>query len=175
MVLRRVAFAAPSPRPEEYASYFGAPVAFGAGVDELVFDRSLLDAPLRTADRTTAAALGAHGRALCPDLKAPDPFLDDVRDAARRGLERGDACVATTAARLGLSVRTLQRRLGELGASYSALVDDVRRETALQLVGRRPTTEIALTLGFSTPAAFFRAFRRWTGTTPRAHAAALRT
>jgi AraC-like DNA-binding protein len=175
MRLRRVGIVGPAPRvPAAYDAWFGAPVAFEAHVDELVFDRALLDSPLRTADRATAAALGTHGRGICPELQAPDPFLDAVRDAARRGLERGDARVATTASRLGLSVRTLQRRLGELGASYSALVDDVRRETALQLVGRRPSTEVALMLGFSTPAAFFRAFRRWTGTTPRTHVAALR-
>lgn len=175
MRLRRVNLAGPAPRDAAaYRAFFGAPVVFDAPVDELVFDRALLDAPMRTADRATAAALGTHGRGICPELEAPDPFLDAVRDAARRGLERGDARVSTIASRLGLSVRTMQRRLGELGASYSALVDDVRRETALQLVGRRPATEIALVLGFSTPAAFFRAFKRWTGTTPRAHAAAMR-
>jgi AraC-like DNA-binding protein len=174
LVFRRVGIAAPAlGDPAAYASHFRATVVFEAPVDELVLERSQLDVPLRTADPATSVALCNHGRGLCPDLQAPDPFLDDVRDAARRGLERGDAHVRTTAAALGLSARTLQRRLGDLGVSYKTLVDDVRREMALQLVGRRTTAELAQMLGFTTAAAFFRAFRRWTGTTPRAHLVAV--
>jgi AraC-like DNA-binding protein len=172
MAFRRVCFTAAPPRdPSLYASHFRAPVFFDAPVDEIVIDAGLLDAPLLTADPAVTKAMSTQ-----PDTHADGraPFLDDVRETVRRALERGDAQVGKAAAALGLSVRTLQRRLGELGASYTALVDDARRDLALQLVGRRSTNEIAELLGFSNPGAFFRAFRRWTGTTPRAHLAAAR-
>ncbi|HEY8088691.1 MAG TPA: AraC family transcriptional regulator [Polyangiaceae bacterium] len=172
MAFRRVCFSAPPPRdPGLYESHFRAPVVFDAPADELVLDSSLLGAPLRTADPTVAQAIGAWPGATTTE-PGRDSFVAEVREAVRGALERGDVHVGTTAATLGTSVRTLQRRLGELGVSYTALVDDARRELALRLVGRRTTTEVAALLGFSNPGAFFRAFRRWTGTTPRAHLAA---
>jgi AraC-like DNA-binding protein len=170
MAFRRVCFTAPPPRdPELYTSHFRAPVLFDAAVDELVIDAALLDAPLLTADAAVSRAMSSHPP---PRDDAHASFLDEVRESIRLGLERGDVRVSMTATSLGLSVRTLQRRLGELGASYTALVDDARRDLAMQLVGHRSTAEITVLLGFSNPGAFFRAFRRWTGTTPRAHAAA---
>jgi AraC-like DNA-binding protein len=74
------------------------------------------------------------------------------------------------ARRLALSARTLHRRLAEEGTGFSALVDEVRRTRALALLedGKLAASQAAFLLGFQDPAAFFRAFRRWTGTTPRA-------
>jgi AraC-like DNA-binding protein len=75
------------------------------------------------------------------------------------------------ARRLGVSARTLQRRLGEQGTSFAAIVDEVRRDLARREValGKRSFGEIAFLLGFSQASAFDRAFRRWTGSTPSAY------
>jgi AraC-like DNA-binding protein len=168
---RRACFTKPPPAdPALYVAHFRAPVVFDATVDELVLDARLLDAPLRTADPAVARLLATQ---TAQGPRGGDAFLDDVREAVKHGLERGDVHVAATAASLALSVRTLQRRLGELGMPYSSLVDEARRDIALQLVGRRTTGELTRLLGFSNQGAFFRAFRRWTGTTPRAHVVAL--
>ncbi|MGZ8336908.1 MAG: helix-turn-helix transcriptional regulator, partial [Allosphingosinicella sp.] len=69
---------------------------------------------------------------------------------------------------LGLSRQTLYRRLKEEGTTFAALVDGVRRRVALRLVREQALSvkQIAYRLGFSDPAAFSRAFKRWTGSSP---------
>ena len=70
-----------------------------------------------------------------------------------------------------MSGRSLQRALQQEGTSYHALLDDVRHEMAVQQLALpgRATAEVAFLLGFSELSAFYRAFKRWTGTTPAAH------
>jgi AraC-like DNA-binding protein len=69
-----------------------------------------------------------------------------------------------------MSSRTLQRRLADEGVAFAALVDEVRRELALELVRdrARPLGEVAFLLGYAELSPFLRAFRRWTGKTPAA-------
>ncbi|MBN8558825.1 MAG: helix-turn-helix transcriptional regulator, partial [Burkholderiales bacterium] len=71
---------------------------------------------------------------------------------------------------LGVSERTLARRMQAQGLSFTALLDGVRRDAALQAVAHstRALADIGLALGFAEPAVFWRAFRRWTGCTPQA-------
>jgi AraC-like DNA-binding protein len=75
-----------------------------------------------------------------------------------------------------MSVRTLQRRLHHWGHSFKGIVDDTRREVAIKRLtaGGTSVTETAFLLGYSDLAHFTRAFRRWTGTTPREFAAVKR-
>ena len=76
----------------------------------------------------------------------------------------------TVAKRLGLTSRSLQRRLKDDGTSFQTLREDVRRELARRyLDDGLAIAEISFLLGFSEPSAFFRAFKRWTGETPLAH------
>jgi AraC-like DNA-binding protein len=76
--------------------------------------------------------------------------------------------LAQVARQIGMSARTLQRRLGEHGLDFKGLVDDTRRRFALNYLRDRANTptEIAYLLGYSEVSAFNRAFRRWTGSTP---------
>ena len=86
----------------------------------------------------------------------------------REGMS-GDGPELQSAARaLGMSVRTLQRRLSEEATSYQDLVDAVRSEIAITAVREtdRPLSEIAASIGYSDLRPFLRAFRRWTGQTP---------
>ena len=71
---------------------------------------------------------------------------------------------------LGVSERTLQRRLTELGRSFSDVVEDFRHEEAARLLATPgiPLVEVASRLGYAEQTSFTRAFRRWTGTTPGA-------
>lgn len=73
------------------------------------------------------------------------------------------------AEKLALSPWTLQRRLGQLGLSYSALLDEVRQIDAIRLLteANRDISEIAILLGYTETSAFSRAFRRWFGMSPR--------
>jgi AraC-like DNA-binding protein len=78
------------------------------------------------------------------------------------------------AGRLHLSVRTFKRRLAEQGTSFRALLEEVQRIDAIELLSRRhvPLARIAEELGYADPANFTRAFKRWTGMTPSAFLAA---
>lgn len=77
---------------------------------------------------------------------------------------------------IGLSSRTLQRRLKYCGVEFEALRDETRRGEALLLIasGRYTATEIAYMVGYSDQAHFTRAFKRWTGNTPSAYRAAIK-
>ncbi len=170
MAFRECAFAhAPAAEVARYEAFFGAPVSFDAMRDVLVFDAVLLTHPLKTADPAVAAMLDAHGRRLAVDTAGHDPALDDLRRKISARLEDGTPSLAELAHASHTSARTLQRRLSDRGTSLRALVDDVRREAAQELLARPDTeiSEICFVLGFSDPAPFYRAFRRWTGTTPQ--------
>lgn len=80
----------------------------------------------------------------------------------------GSCTIEAVATALGLSVRTVQRRLESEGTTFGALLDETRREAALEYL-RDPQIaikEAAYRVGFSEPSTFYRAFRRWTGATP---------
>jgi AraC-like DNA-binding protein len=83
-------------------------------------------------------------------------------------LESGDVGIDRVARHLGTSRQTLYRRLKAEGVTYEQVLDGLRRRLALRLVRERALSvkEIAYRLGFSDPAAFSRAFKRWTGASP---------
>ncbi|MEO1115443.1 MAG: helix-turn-helix transcriptional regulator, partial [Pseudomonadota bacterium] len=76
--------------------------------------------------------------------------------------------IADVAARLGLSARTLQRRLAAQGHAFQDLVDEARQELAVRLLRRTDyaLAEVAFLTGFAEQSAFTRAFKRWRGETP---------
>lgn len=151
----------------KHRAFFGAPAIFGAKRTELVFEKTALDVPLETADANLRAILveaAEEKRARRP--KEP-PLTDQVRRALRAALCNDDAQLETVAKRMGLTGRSLQRRLKDEGTSFQALRETTRRELADRYLGEDLSlSEIAFLLGFSEPSAFFRAFKRWTGLTP---------
>jgi AraC-like DNA-binding protein len=154
----------------EHRRIFQCPVRFGRERNELRLDLAVLDLPLDDA----APDLGEYLRRRADRLLAlssPKALLDDVRLAVREGLPSGHPDVATLARRLGTSTRSLQRRLAEEGTTYATLVDEVRRDAALELLADRHVTveEAAFLLGFADARGFRRAFERWTGQPLRGH------
>jgi AraC-like DNA-binding protein len=99
-----------------------------------------------------------------------------VKALLRAEVSMRDASAARVAKRLGMSVRTLSRKLDEESTSYRALIDETRRQLAVRDLTQtaRPITEIAYQLGFASSQSFQRAFRRWTGTTASAYRAGAR-
>jgi AraC-like DNA-binding protein len=82
-------------------------------------------------------------------------------------LPDGGATLRASAAALGMSERTLQRRLHAEGTTFEDLVDGVRRARALAyLDAQLPIAEVAYLLGYAEPSVFHRAFKRWTGRSP---------
>jgi AraC-like DNA-binding protein len=128
-----------------------------------------LDRALGTADAVAASALEAEAVRRSESLAPRDPFLDRVRAGIAADLRDTTKGLPELARDLGVSDRTLQRRLREHGTSLRELLDDVRKEVALRLLreGASATT-VAYELGFGRPQAFHKAFVRWTGQTPGA-------
>lgn len=156
-----------SSEAERHRAFFGAPVVFGARHTEMIFDRDVLDLPLATADENLAAILvpaAEEKRARRP--KEP-PFTDQVSRALRSALSTDDAQLGAVAKRMGMTGRSLQRRLKDEGTSFQDLREKTRRALASHYLAEDLSlSEIAFLLGFSEPSAFFRAFKRWTGKTP---------
>lgn len=154
----------------ELARVLGIEPKFAAEYDALVFPRECLDRPLCTADRLASDVLDRTFQDLERQV-ARVSLPTRVLDALRPALARGDARLDYVAKGLGLSGRTLQRRLEAEGSSFHMLLEQCRKEQALALLTDRdmPVKAVSLALGYADPSIFFRAFRRWTGTSPAAY------
>ncbi|HJL03690.1 MAG TPA: AraC family transcriptional regulator ligand-binding domain-containing protein [Polyangiaceae bacterium LLY-WYZ-15_(1-7)] len=161
----------PAPhRPSEIEECFGCPVRFGADRDALEVPADLLRLPNRLGDPAVSRFFEGHLDDALSALPL-DALARRVRAEIGRSLSEGVPPLADTAARLGMSARTLQRRLAEGGTSFKALVDDARRELADRLLreSAHGLAEVAFLTGFADQSSFGRAFKRWYGTTPAAH------
>lgn len=166
---------APPPRSGAHEAFFAGPVFFDAGEDAIVFARALLDRPLQTASPELVALVDHRMPDLVPASARSDTLLERVRRAVGELLDERECGLSPLAQRLRVRRRTLQRELRRRATSHTAILDDVRRERALVLLTQeRTVAEVAELLGFSEAGAFFRAFRRWTGTSPKAFVAASR-
>ena len=101
-------------------------------------------------------------------LDASAPLTERIHTVLLEGLPSGESSVEITARRLGLSSRTLQRRLKLEGTSYKEVVRLTRERLARHYVcnTKLAYAEISFLIGFEEPGSFFRAFREWTGETP---------
>ena len=94
--------------------------------------------------------------------------VDLVRRTIGNLLPHGRVTLARTSELMGISERTLQRRLAGLGLTFSRMVDDVRLAQAHKLIRQqKKLTEVAKMLGYADPGSFTRAFERWMGITPK--------
>lgn len=150
-------------------AHFRCPVTYGAAVDAIVIRRADLDRPNRVGDRHIWDFLRRHLEESL-GLTMEDRIDREVVVHVAKTLSEGVPRLEDVARHLGIGSRTLQRRLSELGLSYQSLVEEARREVALRLVaqGRQSLIEVAFLTGFAEQSSFTRAFKRWSGQTPRA-------
>ena len=146
-----------------YRRYFGAPVRFDQSDYTTVFDRGLFGRPLRAFDHQLLGILEEHASAILAQLPPPDDDLTGRLEQFVIGALPNDGAGVGAAARaLGMSTRTLQRRLRERGIVFARLVDEVRRRLSVKYLadGTLSLGEIAWLLGYSESSAFNRAYRR---------------
>jgi AraC-like DNA-binding protein len=159
----------------EIEETLGVPVRGNAPWSGFAIARESWKLPLRRRDPVLRQLLVQQANDETSRAPAGDGFVLRVRRALERRVVGGDARVGSIARELAVSVRSLQRRLAADGVSYGDLLDSVRREAAERYLRdpRLAAAEVGYLLGYSEAAAFHRAFRRWTGTTPQAfrHAA----
>lgn len=154
--------------PPELAAHLGTKqIAFGRSSNGLSFSaKDLARAPVG-ADPELNRALEMYGAAVLEQCgKAGDP-VEQTRNAVVQLLPSG-ASLGKIAKKLHVTPRTLQRRLVDEGVSFGDLLTEVRRTQAERLLAldAAPIAEVAQRVGYADTAAFARAFRTWTGTTP---------
>lgn len=172
---REVWFAHAKPKDvSEHARIFRAPVRFGMPANALLLCSSSLSTPLRDANPVAHQVITEAA----DQLLAADPgnanLTQSVLSFIRQRLCSGDFGLQDASRHLGLSRRTLQRKLRQETSSHRLLVEQARRDLSrcLLLGSEATATEAAYALGFSDPAAFHHAFQRWHGMAPQAYRAA---
>ena len=153
----------------EYDRIFKAPIVFGAKWNALKFDPGFLSLRQPPVSRYVFGVLSDRAKALLASLEDSKTVRGQVESLLIPILHTGEQNIEQTAQKLGLSRPTLYRKLKAEGVSYEKLLDELRHKMALHyLDGKKVSVnETAYLVGFSEPSAFSRAFRRWTGTSPR--------
>lgn len=156
------------PEPEVFEEAFGAPVVFGAAAHAMMWPREALMRPMNDANPALHAMLREHVQAEMPSTADTVSRLEHYfmrrleGDALPTGLAIRDA-----AAGLNMSVRSLQRELGQAGVSFRGQLAKVRERVAKQLLAKGLSVQaVSALIAYSEPAAFIRAFGRWTGMSP---------
>ncbi len=150
--------------PDEYERLFGPGVRFSADEATIEFSAEQMMLPVVACDPSLRNYLNELADAKLEELGRADvELIDEVRRGIWTSMQYGRPSLQRTATILGMSPRTLQRRLGEQGSSYQAMLDELRRELSEELRAGKgySASETAFLLGYSEPSAYQRAQRRW--------------
>ena len=163
-----VTHAAPSHRAE-YERIFRAPTVFDSDKNALQIDETLMFSKVARTTRYAFGVLSEHAKALLEALEKATSTRAKVESLLIPILHKGEPSVEEVAKDVGLSRQTLYRRLKDEGVTFEKLLDELRHKMALHYLNGKKVSvnETAYLVGFSEPSAFSRAFKRWTGTSPR--------
>lgn len=159
----------PGPALElEYHKRWNCPVEFGADEDSLSLSKELLSARLRQPDPLLRKTLEAHALSQLAELDTDTDLTSKVKLGIQKQLASGITRQDMIAEDLGMTSRTLQRKLSQEGASYQKLLDEVRQQMAEDYLRNTDMSipDIALRLGYSETTSFHRKFKAATGKTP---------
>jgi AraC-like DNA-binding protein len=156
--------------PAEFRSFLGCPIEFDAGIDEVVVSREILRLPVAGADMYLNDLLTRY----CDEAlkhrrdKRVATLRLEVENAIAPLLPHGEASAPEIAHRLGLSHRTLARRLADEELSFSQILHELKLDLARRYLREDLSiSRIAWLLGYHEVSAFTHAFKRWTGTSPK--------
>jgi AraC-like DNA-binding protein len=167
---RFVAFEHPAPRYRaEYSRIFEGAERFDQRFTGIEFDRELLGAAQLHRDEEFRAVVESQAEKRVSRLTKNASYATRVRDFLLDQTTKDRRDMTAAARALGLSTRSLRRRLSQEGRSYSDIVDEALSTHAKRLLAdnERSIEATAYDMGFSSPSAFHKAFKRWTGTTPK--------
>jgi AraC-like DNA-binding protein len=152
-------------RADAYRRFFGAQMVFATEEAVLVYPEPAMRRPNITRDSRLLAILVERAEELLARLPAGDDLSAQVRASIALQLVDGEPAIREIAQRLGMSERTLRRKLRHAGLGYRELVEDVRRERTLALVesGIASVSALARQVGYADASTLARAVRRWTG------------
>ena len=154
--------------PADFERRLGCSLRTGSAADELVVRRPVWRLPLRRSDGVLHQVLKAQADEMLSRVAPDGRAASQVRRALAARIPTGAPTLTAIARGLGSSPRSLQRRLSVEGTSYQEILDEIRRESAEAYLrgSSMSCSEVGYLLGFSEPAAFTRAFKRWRGLTP---------
>lgn len=154
-----------------FAEHFGCPVHFDSGRDAVLISETSLAASNRLGDETIAKFFDRHLEQELAARANDDNLEKRVQLAVAQVLSEGVPTLSFIASALGMSARTLQRRLSDQEQTFQKLVDIARQDLARKLIRETnySLAEIAFLTGFSEQSGFARAFKRWSGQTPRSY------
>lgn len=153
---------------EEAERIFGAPVTYSSDRNAVLIDASWAAGAVARLPAYAFGVLTDHADALLATLEASKTTRGRVESLLIPILHTGKTGMDLIADRMAMSRQTLFRRLKREGVTYEQVLDDLRHSMAMRyLAGRKVSVnETAYLVGFSDPAAFSRAFKRWTGASP---------
>ena len=157
------------PHRAEYDRLFGVPLVFESDMNAIAVDPALLALPMPKQFSAAAATLTQHADEMLSRLKTSNTTRASVETALIARFESGDVRMEIIAQDLGVSRATLFRRLKTERVTFDVVLSELRQRRALQMLNqeKRSVQQTAHLLGFSDPAAFSRAFKRWTGVSPK--------
>lgn len=166
-------YAEPDPvLARSYDAMFGVPVTFGAGRAALEIDNSALTSPLVQSEDSLEEYLRDSPNLILSERDYESTVSAQVRSIFESGIKGRTATAEDIAGMLAVSTPHLRRLLRQEGASLGQLREEVLRDLAIAGLRRgEPVDDLSARLGFSEPSAFRRAFKRWTGNTPRMYRA----
>ncbi len=153
----------------EMARFVGTKVEFGAETDEFALNIEARELPLIHSDTYLNDLLLKYCEAALADRRGkPTPLRTTVENAISSMLPHGRVSVRDVARSLGMSERTLARRLSDEGLNFTEILQQLRRDLAVRYLDdpKLHVSKIAWLLGFQEVSAFTHAFKRWTGKTP---------
>jgi len=152
----------------EYDRIFGAPIFFSSNMNALSLDEGFLKVSLPRANPHLSQALIARADELLKSLESSKTTRGEVEKLLTANLASGTTSIDVIARQLGVSRQTLFRRLKAEGVTFEKVLDELRHRMALKYLEDRKLSvnETAYLVGFSDPAAFSHAFKRWTGHSP---------
>lgn len=155
-------------RCDELESYYGCSIQFGAPHNAITFNSADLDIPFPGYSPEFLELITQSFQEAAKELRFEGTFNDRVKSAMKRTMINGRPDIRNIARELGMGVRTLQRRITDLGTNYRALLTEARRELSLQLL-MNPDMDIdhiTSMLGYQNAASFYRAFKEWEDISP---------
>ncbi len=159
------------PESAKLDSYFGHTIEFGADSDQMSFAGDAARLPIVNADRYLNRLVTGYCQDVLSRRRARSSIIQaDVENAITTLLPNGQARIENVAHRLGVSPRTLRRKLAAEGVTFAGVLDDLRYALARRYLAEHDVSisRIAWLLGYTEVSSFSHAFRRWTGRTPRA-------
>lgn len=167
-------------RPSDVTAFervFDCPVRFGVEHDGFEVAEQFLNAKNRLGDEKTSEFFDLHLEKELTSLTDDAGLAQRVRIQVSSSLSEGVPLISDIASRLGMSGRSLQRRLSDRGYAYQDIVDEARRTLSERLLRTTEYSlaEVAFLAGYSEQSTFSKAFKRWNGQTPRSYRLAVQS